>query len=278
MLNDGFGQIVQPDIRSSVLESGVSKSLLTSSSSQEASGSWCFGIYGVAMALISMLSSVGFVFIVCAVPVNGNADLSCVQISSAEEKDNFIGIGTGINVINRGLVIVVSVTAGFVLLFAEIYSFVFWGLKLGMFKGEMLSQIQNMQSDNLRILASNYGLRLTNISLLGGILIGIAVVVVVYAASVKAVRKTAVKTMDEIGRQAVKSPDADVEKLIADYTVCAAVPMDYSIRFSLIPCLVAVIIPVLAGILFGIPCVIGVFLGSLLTGFVITAVFSRGVE
>ena len=102
-----------------------------------------------------------------------------------------------------------------------------------------------------------YDLSLFNPILLGGIFIGAMMAFVFSAMSMKAVGRAAGKMVDEVRRQFREIPGIMDGSGKPEYAKCVAISTTGAQKEMMIPSLIAIAVPFLVGLLFGVAGVIG---------------------
>ena len=91
----------------------------------------------------------------------------------------------------------------------------------------------------------------------------------------KAVGRAAGSMVEEVRRQFKEMPGIMEGKAKPDYARCVAISTAGAQREMLIPSLLAIIIPVLTGLLLGVPGVMGLLAGGLTAGFVLATMLNN---
>jgi len=117
-----------------------------------------------------------------------------------------------------------------------------------------------------------YNVTLLNPSALVGMMIGGMAAFLFCAMSMRAVGRAAGKMVEEVRRQFRTIPGLMEGKAEADYTTCVDIATRGAQKEMMAPSLMAVIIPLVIGMILGVAGVLGLLAGSLVTGFVL-AVF-----
>jgi K(+)-stimulated pyrophosphate-energized sodium pump len=90
--------------------------------------------------------------------------------------------------------------------------------------------------------------------------------------TMNAVGRAASKMVDEVRRQFREIVGIMQGKAEPDYAKCVEISTKAAQHEMLLPSMLAILIPILTGVLFGVPGVVGMLLGSTVTGFIL-AVF-----
>jgi len=111
-----------------------------------------------------------------------------------------------------------------------------------------------------------------NPKVLSGIFIGSMMAFLFCGLTMNAVGRAAQKMVDEVRRQFKEIKGILTGEAVPDYARCVSISTKGAQQEMLLPSLLAIIVPVLAGVTLGVPGVMGLLAGGLGTGFVL-AVF-----
>lgn len=120
-----------------------------------------------------------------------------------------------------------------------------------------------------------YDLTLMNPMLLGGLFIGGMMSFVFCAMTIKAVGRAAGSMVEEVRRQFREIPGIMEGTGKPDYASCVAISTKGAQREMIIPSLLAVVIPVVVGLLMGVAGVFGLLAGGLTTGFALATMLNN---
>jgi K(+)-stimulated pyrophosphate-energized sodium pump len=113
---------------------------------------------------------------------------------------------------------------------------------------------------------------LMNPKVLVGLFLGSVLAFVFCSLTMKAVGRAAGKMVNEVRRQFKEMPGIMTGKTKPDYAACVSISTLAAQKEMIIPSLMALIVPILVGLLLGVAGVMGLLAGGLATGFVL-AVF-----
>jgi K(+)-stimulated pyrophosphate-energized sodium pump len=122
-----------------------------------------------------------------------------------------------------------------------------------------------------------FNVHLMNPKVLVGMFIGSMLVFFFCALTMKAVGRAAAGVVEEVRRQfkEIKGLLEGKEGVEADYPRAVAICTQSAQQEMILPSVLAIIVPVLVGLLFGVPAVIGVLVGGLTTGFAMAVMMSN---
>jgi K(+)-stimulated pyrophosphate-energized sodium pump len=126
--------------------------------------------------------------------------------------------------------------------------------------------------EQLSLLGKEVTLSLLNPLVIIGLLLGGVLPFIFCSMTMSAVGRAAQKIIYEIRRQFNSIPGLREGDAKADYAKCVSISTQAAQKEMIAPALLAILIPILTGLLLGVEAVGGLLIGSLITGFVL-AVF-----
>jgi K(+)-stimulated pyrophosphate-energized sodium pump len=119
---------------------------------------------------------------------------------------------------------------------------------------------------------THFEVNLMNPKVLLGMFLGSMISFVFCGLTINAVGRAAASMVEEVRRQFKAKPGILLGTDLPDYARCVAISTAGAQREMIVPSLLAVVIPIATGLVFGVPGVFGLLGGALSTGFVL-AVF-----
>jgi K(+)-stimulated pyrophosphate-energized sodium pump len=116
---------------------------------------------------------------------------------------------------------------------------------------------------------------LVNPTVLAGVFIGSMVVCVFSGLTTEAVGHTAQQMVEEVRRQFREIKGILTGEATPDYAQCVKISTQGAQKAMLFPTLLGVFVPVITGLIFGVAGVMGLLVGALGTGFVMTLVMTN---
>jgi len=124
-------------------------------------------------------------------------------------------------------------------------------------------------SASVRDFAAAYDLTVFNPILLSGVFIGGMMAFLFSSMSMKAVGRAAGKMVDEVRRQFREIPGIMEGTGKPEYAKCVEISTKGAQSEMIVPSMIAIVVPLLVGWLFGVAGVIGLLAGGMTTGFVL---------